>query len=381
MTQLSKIRVGIIGLNPERGWARDAHVPALRSLQDQYEITAACTSRKDSARTAAQDLGIPYAFVDPHEMAMHPQVDLVVVAVKVPEHDKLVRAGLDAGKHVYCEWPLAMDAQQADALAQLADAKGVRHIMGLQSRASPVIRRVHDLVADGYIGRLRSSSVIASGMVWGPYIDRPNAYILDARNRVTMETVPFGHFIDAFCHCLGPFTELSVVKHRFYEQAMLMDTGEMLPKTAHDQLAVHGQLENGAVASIHYRGGISRGANFYWEINGDEGDLVITSDMGQMQLAELKLRGARGQEALESLQVDAAVPGVPKGYPWNVGHLYAALAPSLCGSATTAPNWTTDFHDAVKLHRFLKRVDQAAIERRRLSVAGASGSAESTNPS
>jgi predicted dehydrogenase len=366
---MTRIRVGIIGLSHERGWARDAHVPALRALADQYEITALCGSQLDRARESARRLDVPHAFADPRAMAAHPDVDLVVVTVKVPEHDRLVRAGLDAGKHVYCEWPLAMDSREAESLAKLAAASGVRHVVGLQARASPLIRRLHDLLAEAFVGTLRSSSVIASGMVWGPYIDRPNAYALDARNRVTIETVPFGHFVDAMCHCLGGIAELSAVRHRFYDQVTLVETGEKLAKSAGDQLVVNGRLDGGAVISIHYRGGTSRGANLYWEINGTDGDLVITSEMGHMQLAELTLRGARGQDReLRGIELprEYVLPLIPRGPAWNVGHFYAALAPALRDPSAPLPAWATDFDEGVRVHRLIEQVEQSASDGRRV---------------
>jgi predicted dehydrogenase len=355
------IRVGIIGLNPQRGWAIDAHVPALRELSG-YRLTALCTSRIESARAAATQLGIEHYFADPQELAQCDDVDLVVVTVKVPEHGRLVRAALDAGKHVYCEWPLAMDLAEARELAQLADQKGVRHVIGLQSREAPVIRYLRHLLADGYIGQLRSSSVIASGMAWGPYIDHGNAYILDQRHAVTMKTVPFGHFIDTFVHCLGEFSQLSADEANFYTQATVVDTGEVRPKTSSDQLLVQGRLRNGASASIHYRGSVSRASNFHWEINGSDGDLLLTSGMGQMQLADITLQGGRGQDqGLQPLAVPAVFqrPGMPSGYAANVYGVYAKLIESLRGSGP-AP---ADFHDAVRAHQLLAAVDQSVRDR------------------
>ena len=99
-----KIRVGIVGANPSRGFASIAHVPALQALPD-FEISAVCTSRQDSADAAAKHYGVPLAFCDAEKMARDPNVDLVTVSVKVPDHYLPVMAAIEAGKHVYCEWP------------------------------------------------------------------------------------------------------------------------------------------------------------------------------------------------------------------------------------------------------------------------------------
>ncbi|HUC70075.1 MAG TPA: Gfo/Idh/MocA family oxidoreductase, partial [Stellaceae bacterium] len=71
MAASSKIRVGIVGLSPDRGFASIAHIPALQALPE-FEITAVCTTRQDSAEAAARHFGIPLAFSDPEKLARHP---------------------------------------------------------------------------------------------------------------------------------------------------------------------------------------------------------------------------------------------------------------------------------------------------------------------
>ena len=65
-----RIRVGIIGANPDRGWAAQAHIPALKSLSDDFEITALSTSRRESADVASKRFGVPLAF-DNHQELMN----------------------------------------------------------------------------------------------------------------------------------------------------------------------------------------------------------------------------------------------------------------------------------------------------------------------
>src|ERR1700732_4238686 len=115
MGNSSKIRVGIVGLSPNRGFASIAHIPALRALPE-FEIAAVCTTRQDSAEVAARHFGIPLAFSDPEQLAQHPNVDLVTVTVKVPDHYRPVIAAIEAGKHVYCEWPLGRNTDEALAM-------------------------------------------------------------------------------------------------------------------------------------------------------------------------------------------------------------------------------------------------------------------------
>ena len=76
MSIRNKIRVGIVGVNPSRGFASIAHIPAMQALPE-FEITAVCTTWQDSAYVAAKHFGIPLAFADPAKLAQHPDVDLV----------------------------------------------------------------------------------------------------------------------------------------------------------------------------------------------------------------------------------------------------------------------------------------------------------------
>jgi hypothetical protein len=70
-----KIRVGIIGANPDRGWAAQVHIPALTSLSDDFEITALSTSRRESADAASELFGVHAAFDNHQDLVNRPDVD------------------------------------------------------------------------------------------------------------------------------------------------------------------------------------------------------------------------------------------------------------------------------------------------------------------
>ena len=106
-------RVGIVGANATRAWAHDAHLPALRRLP-QFRIVAVSARTQDLAEEARVTFGAERAFGDSLALVCDPEIDIVAVTVKVPEHRAIVLAALAAGKHVYCEWPLGqnyLDAQ------------------------------------------------------------------------------------------------------------------------------------------------------------------------------------------------------------------------------------------------------------------------------
>src|SRR5207245_950189 len=137
-------------------------------------------------------------------------VDVVAITVKVPYHLELATAALDAGKAIYCEWPLGNGLKEAETLAALAKKKGVLAVAGLQARSAPSVAYVHDLIKQGYVGEVLSTSLIGSGMGWGPTVEPYNAYVNDKKNGATMLSIALGHAADALCHCLGDVRQPSL---------------------------------------------------------------------------------------------------------------------------------------------------------------------------
>src|SRR5437867_4555375 len=291
-----RIRVGIIGANPDRGWAAQAHIPALKSLSDDFEITALSTTRRESADAADQLFGVAAAFDNHQELVNSPDVDVVAVTVKVPYHLELATAALEAGKAVYCEWPLGNGLEEAETLAALAEKQGVLAVAGLQARSAPAVAYVRDLVEQGYVGEVLSTTLVGSGMGWGPTAEPVNAYLNDKKNGATMLAIALGHAGDALCHCLGEVRELSATMTVRRRSFTIAGTGERKSMTTEDQVVVSGLLDGGAAFSIHYRGGVSRGTNLLWEINGTEGDLQLTAAGGQAQIFEMTVHGGIGAQ-------------------------------------------------------------------------------------
>src|SRR5439155_1308756 len=158
-----RIRVGIIGANPDRGWAAQAHIPALKSLSHDFQITALSTSRRESADAASKLFDVPVAFDNHQDLVNSTVVDVVAVTVKVPYHLELAAAALGAGKAVYCEWPLGNGLNEAEILAALAKKQGVLAVAGLQARSAPAVAYVRDLVEQGYVGEVLSTTLVGSG--------------------------------------------------------------------------------------------------------------------------------------------------------------------------------------------------------------------------
>ncbi|TDD66084.1 Gfo/Idh/MocA family oxidoreductase [Actinomadura rubrisoli] len=369
-----KIRVGVIGANPDRGWAARAHIPALRALPG-YDVTAVGTSRRESADEAARRFGVPHAFTDAHELAAHPDVDLVAITVKVPAHRELVRAVLDAGKHVYCEWPLARTTHEAEELTKLVEDAGVRHAIGLQARFSPAVQYARDLVADGYVGQVSSVNVYsARGKGAGARIPSWAAYTLDQANAAGTLEVGAGHTLDAMAYITGAVTELSAELALLHSDYTVEETAETIKATSPDQILVNAVLTNGAMASVHVHDAKGAGGCTRIEIAGTDGDLAITSSgpaaAQGVQIGALAVHGSQEPGSqLTELPVPARYLRVPEHARdvevVNVAQLYARLADDIRTGGRSTPG----FHEGLRLHRLLDAVRLSAENGRRQTVA------------
>lgn len=368
-----RLKVGIVGLQPGRSWAARAHVPALRALSDTFEITGIANTSLTSAQAAVAEMDLSSnAFASAAELVAAPEVDIVTVAVKVPPHFEIVKAAIAAGKHVCCEWPLGNGLAEAEAMAALARETGVLGVVGTQARVAPEIRYLKQLIADGFVGEVLSTTLIAragAALGAGTISDkRIYGYLLDRANGATALTIPVGHTLAALRDVLGEVAEVSAVLATRRTTALAVDTQEWLPVSAPDQVLVSGVMASGAPISIHYRGGPARDADgLFWEIHGTEGDIRVTGASGHTQMVQLSLMGAQGEDKVfRPLEVPASYrAGWPKEVEaGNVARLYARMAHDLRNGTRTAPN----FDDAVAVHRIIAAIEDAAESGSRVAL-------------
>lgn len=362
----AQIGVGIIGLSAKRGWASLAHLPGLRNLTE-FDVRALSASSPESAATAAEILGVPVACANHIELVNRDDVDLVVISVRVPYHRELVTAAIEAGKNVLCEWPLGANLEESEELTRMAAERGVRAFIGLQARAAPPVRYLRQLIEQGCIGEVLSTTVIASGENWGAKIPAAYRYSTDRKNGATMLTIPFGHTVDGMAYVLGEFKELVATTATRRPVMTDVETGEKLPAKVEDQIAVSGTLESGAVATLHYRGGLSAGTNFLWEINGTEGDIVVHGENGHLQFGHITIEMTGPSGKLEARPVPRTfmlTDTNPADQAHTVAEAYVPLAQDLIEGTEIAPTFT----DALRRHRMLDTIVRSATQGERLTV-------------
>ena len=363
---VDKLRVGLIGANVNYGWAPRAHLPALMALPD-IDLVAVCTAHEDTARETAAKYEVPMAFHNHLDMLQRPGIDAVAVLVRVPSHHELTMAALEAGKHVYTEWPLGADLREAEEMAGLARSKGVRTMVGLQARCSPAHLAMKELIEEGYVGEVLSCHMTQFGSgVLSRTSDR--TWQRDRTLGANTLTIAFGHTIDALCMCLGEFKDVSAVVSTQVPQWYETDTQRSVDVTSPDNILVSGTLESGAVVSAHVASQPWHGSGFRLEVYGREGTLVLTSQ-DNAQIGSVRLEGARGAgSALETIPVTSQhrwVPrSVPEGPPYNVAQMWSRFADAIRNDGPVEP----DFDLAVRRHRLLDAIQRASDTGQRQTV-------------
>jgi predicted dehydrogenase len=268
------IHVGIVGANPERGWARDAHLAALRALPD-FAIAAVSARTQEIADAAAAHFGAGRAYGDSLALVRDPAVDVVAVTVKVPEHRAIVLAALAAGKHVYCEWPLGRDLAEAREMAA-AVPSGIHAMIGLQGLFAPAILAAAALVRDGAIGELRILRVFGSAAAWGPDTPEFGAYLQDKSSGATLETIGGGHTLAPVEALVGRYVAVDACNSTFVRQVPVIGTDRHVARTCADHMLVLGRHESGCVSTFEVVGGRPEHRTALFELEGDRGWLRIS---------------------------------------------------------------------------------------------------------
>jgi predicted dehydrogenase len=353
-----KIRVGLIGVG---GWARYGHIPALKSLNDQYTITAVSSRKLSTARELARTFDIPFSFQDPRELIAHPEVDLVAVLPPAPEHGALSRMAIATGKDVYSEWPLTTSTKESEDLLSLAETASVKHLVGLQRRAGESARYLKDLLASNYIGQLRSVRMHVSMDYFGPVRPPALQWTLPAANFSHILSIYGGHFFDLLFHIAGAPSTVNGILASQFPRLILSETGESFPNENPDAVVAQGRLLNGALYTAQIEGGKNNNSGLQIDFTGTDGDLRVTNEKLYGNSLDNQIMGAQGSgKTLEVLPVPEeyklpAASGLDASVQ-DLLYLYAAHAESNGSGRSNAPG----FVEAVRAHRFIDAIARSS---------------------
>jgi predicted dehydrogenase len=358
MTQSNPLRVGLIGAGGR--WGPRAHVPALQGVPET-ELYAVCTAHTETAQAAAQKFGVECAYGSDKALNADKRVEAVAVAVRVPAHYQLCKNAIEAGKHVFCEWPLGANTKEAEELAALARQKTVRTMVGLQRRASPAYSYMRELIQQGYVGQVLSvNMMLMNSGVLTRTADR--TWQRDVSLGANTLTITFAHVFDAMCMVVGELTEVSALVSTQVPQWFESDTQRYVDVTSPDNIMIQGRLENGAIVNAYCGVHPFHGSGHRFEIYGKEGTLAMVGggEGGEERRRKL-LGGDKDDKALQELTVPERFYSVPEavrggGAAWDVGQLWVRFAQGIRSDAEIDP----DFDHAVRRHRTLDAIVRAS---------------------
>lgn len=346
------LRLAIAGANAERGWARDAHLPALSTLPG-YCLHAVSGRDQAMADGAAAAWGAAKAYGDSLAMVRDGEIDVVAVTCKVPEHRAIVLAALEAGKHVYCEWPLGRDLAEAKEMAAAARKAGTHVAIGLQGANNETVHEAATRVASGAIGAPTNLRALSATAGWGRIAPPFYAYLQDRRNGATLATIAGGHTLAMVEAMAGPYVEVSARTTILTPEVEIAGTGERVARTCADHMIVTGLHATGCVSVVEIVAG-EPAMGLRCELRGTQGRLGLAGHHpGGYQCA--------------ALHFEEESPAAPAGLPAqaiNVAQLYAGLERDIRNGSRTVP----DFARAVSLARLLDAIDRAADEGRTIRI-------------
>lgn len=341
------LRVGIIGASANRGWAKESHVVAVQKLAG-LELAAVATHRQETADAAAIAFGAKSAYGNAADLIRDPNVDLVAVCVRVPDHRELVLGALAAGKHIYCEWPLGRNLTETEEIAAAAHNAGVHVAIGLQARMNPAAHLARDLVASAALGRVLSARLYSSTGAFGRKMAAADAYLENAENGATLVTIHGGHALDLAIMVLGQLEDVSALTTIQYPEIQVGDDLKRQARSIPDHLLVQAHLASGGALSIEVAGGRPPESPFRLEVVGETGILALDGGAVRgFQTGRLRL-SLNGQPQL----IDDSEMGAMPDTATNVAGLYAALRDDITHGSAIAP----DFTHAVYLSRLVDDV-------------------------
>jgi len=366
-----RLGVGMVGY----GFMGKIHTYAYKNLAFYYEpppveprLVAVCTSGPETAERAAAHGGYEKAHADFRAVVEDPEVDVVHICTPNAFHCEAAIAALEAGKHVYCDKPLAATLEEAERMVAAAERNpGAIHQVTFQYRFLPATLRAKELMAEGFAGRLFGyrAAYLHSG-----YIDpaRPISWRLDLARSGGGALLDLGsHVIDLMRHLAGEIRAVSAICKTFITERPTPEGG--VARVEVDDVALlQVELEDGAVGTIE-ASRLATGANdeLKFEIHGDRGGLRLNlMEPNWLEVYDCRDPGGpyggwRGFKAIEAVQrypVPAALPPPKVSVGWLRAHV-ACLHAFLTAVVEGRPA-SPSFHEGLAVQRVMAAAQQSS---------------------
>jgi predicted dehydrogenase len=229
-----KLRWGLIGCGDI---ARKRVAPALRDTECS-ELIAVSRARSDLAASFAKDFGATRCHAQWRDLLSDDEIDAVYIATPVHLHAAQAIAAAEAGKHVLCEKPMAMNPQECDRMIDAARSHRVKLGIAYYRRFYPVVARVKEIIKSGEIG-VPSQAQIEAFEWFNPAAGDPRAWLLQKHLAGGGPMFDFGcHRIEVLLNIFGPISEVKALIANAVFDREVEDTASALFRFAGGACAV-----------------------------------------------------------------------------------------------------------------------------------------------
>ena len=289
------LRIGIIGV----GFGAVVHVPGFQS--EGWEVPVVWGRTKSRAEEAAQRLEVPEVANDWRELVARDDLDAVAVTTPPSAHLEIVTAALNAGKHVLCEKPFALNAGEAEQMRALAAERGLTAMVAHEFRFAPQRSQIKELLDEGYIG---TPQLVAAELLMGRPAGDPPPYAWGSKTSEGggMLGALGSHFIDGFRHWFGDIASARGAL-RTARPDRRDASGAIVQADADDTFTFTLEFESGVVVTMTASSAVSPSQGGRITITGSDGVLVATQRGPNPEPDGVVLAGKSTDRALAPLPV------------------------------------------------------------------------------
>ena len=255
------LKVCLIGC----GRAGMIHARNYKNKIENSRITAVADAVEEAAKAAAEELGVEKCFSDYKEILSDPEIDAVIVVAPTNLHKQIVIDCAAAGKHIFCEKPMAMTVEECDEMIAACDRHKVKLQIGFMRRFDASFREAKRLVEEGAIGEL----VQIHSNTRGPSKPRPWMYDIKKSNGILAEVN--SHDIDAVRWMAGSDIEtVYAVAGNFRNPEAEADYPDY-----YDSVLMSGTLKSGVHFCIDGAAYVQYGYDSKMELIGTKGKIQV----------------------------------------------------------------------------------------------------------
>ncbi len=369
---MDEFGVGVVGF----GFMGRTHAYGYLNLPLFYDppparirLVGVCTRHEDTARKAQETAGFEFATTNVEELIARDDIHIINCCTPNKSHREVLLQAMAAGKHVYCDKPLARNAAEARELADASRAARGKCQMALNYRFLPATLRAKQLMEDGALGDIFH---FRACYLHAGYIDpsRPMSWRLSKEESGGGALFDLGsHVLDLMYHLLGPYESVSALCETIIKERPLKDDPARMGEVEVDDVAVlNVRMASGAFGTIE-ASRFATGAQdeLRFEIHGSKGAMKFNlMDPNWLYLYRTDAPGGdyggeRGFTQIECVQrypAPSVLPAPKVSVGWIRGHLHSlySFVRNIAEDRPASPN----FCDAAHVHDVMEAAYRSA---------------------